>query len=203
MVYFRHLPTRGYSSLATVIGIDTHPTYGHDMAMGEVIGLGQLRSDACGYLERVVRGETLEVVRRGTLVARIVPATNDRLESPTDTPPVEVIARNLDGPIRLDDLRTRAGRYFDRVAAGQTVEIAWRGGLVARIVAVPDSNEADCRPVKIAARDPGGRIGLTELRTRGGQYFKRVAAGETVEVARRGRLIARIVSAKEEPLGPT
>lgn len=33
------------------------------------------------------------------------------------------------------------------------------GGLVARIVAVPDSNEADCRPVTIAARNPGGRIG--------------------------------------------
>lgn len=39
--------------------------------MGHVIGLGQLRSHTCGYLERVVAGETFEVVRRGRPVARI------------------------------------------------------------------------------------------------------------------------------------
>lgn len=180
--------------------IDTQRLYVHDESMGEVIGLGQLRSDACTYLERVARGETLEVVRRGRLVARIVPATNDGLKSASDVLG-EVTESGLDGQIRLDDLRTRAGRYFDRVAAGQTIEIAWRGRLVARIVAVADSDQAVARPVKIVAHNPSGRIGLTELRTRGGHYFRRVAAGETVEVARRGTLVARIVTATEESLG--
>ena len=40
--------------------------------MREVIGLGQLRSDACTYLDRVAAGETFDVVRRGKLVAQIV-----------------------------------------------------------------------------------------------------------------------------------
>ena len=40
--------------------------------MRKVIGLGQLRSDTCAYLERVAAGETIDVVRRGKLVARIV-----------------------------------------------------------------------------------------------------------------------------------
>jgi antitoxin (DNA-binding transcriptional repressor) of toxin-antitoxin stability system len=54
-------------SVRTVSDIDTQRLYPHDESMGEVIGLGQLRSDACTYLERVARGETLEVVRRGRL----------------------------------------------------------------------------------------------------------------------------------------
>ena len=37
--------------------------------MRETIGLGQLRSNACTYLERVAAGETIDVVRRGKLVA--------------------------------------------------------------------------------------------------------------------------------------
>ena len=44
--------------------------------MREVIGLGQLRSDACTYLERVAAGETIDVVRRGKLVAQIVSVGN-------------------------------------------------------------------------------------------------------------------------------
>ena len=34
--------------------------------------LGQLRSNAIGYLEKVLAGETIEVARRGRLVGRIV-----------------------------------------------------------------------------------------------------------------------------------
>src|ERR1700730_865919 len=41
--------------------------------MGVRICLGQLKSYACDYLERVSRGETLEIVRRGRLVAFMVP----------------------------------------------------------------------------------------------------------------------------------
>jgi len=39
--------------------------------VGELIGLGQLRSNAIGFLERVQSGETIEVARRGKLVGRI------------------------------------------------------------------------------------------------------------------------------------
>jgi antitoxin (DNA-binding transcriptional repressor) of toxin-antitoxin stability system len=42
--------------------------------MAELIGLGQLRSHTIGYVERVLAGETIEVARRGELVARIVSA---------------------------------------------------------------------------------------------------------------------------------
>jgi antitoxin (DNA-binding transcriptional repressor) of toxin-antitoxin stability system len=47
----------------------------------------------------------------------------------------------------------------------------------------------------MAARIDGTRIGLDELRLRAGRQFDRVAAGETLEVVWRGRLVARIVSA--------
>ena len=43
--------------------------------------------------------------------------------------------------------------------------------------------------------DAGGRIELDELRKRAGSYFDRVAAGQTIEVIRGGKLVARIVSA--------
>ena len=94
--------------------------------MPEVIGLGQLRSDACTYLGRVAAGETLDVVRRGKLVARIVSAGDVRVAPDA-------------GWVGLDELRTRAGRCFDRVAAGQTIEVLRGGKLVARIVSAARS----------------------------------------------------------------
>jgi antitoxin (DNA-binding transcriptional repressor) of toxin-antitoxin stability system len=100
--------------------------------MPEVIGLGQLRSNACGYLERVVAGETIDVARRGKLVARIVSAGDSRM-----TP----VSADAGRRIELDELRKRAGRYFDRVAAGQTIEVIRGGKLVARI-ASPAGNDA-------------------------------------------------------------
>jgi antitoxin (DNA-binding transcriptional repressor) of toxin-antitoxin stability system len=45
--------------------------------MREVIGLGQLRSDACTYLDRVAAGETSDVVRADRLLARIVSAVGN------------------------------------------------------------------------------------------------------------------------------
>lgn len=169
--------------------------------MGEPIGLGQLRSDTCGYIERVTSGEALEVVRRGQLVARIEPVSAVPDGQPDDRP--VGVDRASVRPVSLDDLRTRAGRCFDRVAAGQLVTIVWRGRSVARIVSVTASAEASCGPTKCESRDAGGRIGLTELRTRGGYYFKRVAAGESVEVSRRGRLVARIITATDDPFEPS
>lgn len=37
------------------------------------IGLGQLRNSAAHYFDRVEAGEAFDVVRRGRIVARIVP----------------------------------------------------------------------------------------------------------------------------------
>ncbi|AFM20395.1 prevent-host-death family protein (plasmid) [Mycolicibacterium chubuense NBB4] len=181
--------------------VDSKLTYGHYIAMAEAIGLGQLRSDTCGYLERVTFGESLDIIRRGQLVARIEPVTAVP-DVPSDGKPVG-LNQASDRTVSLDDLRTRAGRCFDRVAAGQSLAIVWRGRSVARIVAVAASAEASCNPTKCESRDAGGRIGLTELRTRGGHYFKRVAAGETVEVSRRGRLVARIVTATDDLFEPS
>ena len=66
-------------------------------------------------------------MRGGRLLARIVPAGDaERTPTPADA----------SGGIELDELRKRAGRYFDEVAAGQTIEVIRGGKLVARIVSV-------------------------------------------------------------------
>lgn len=165
--------------------------------MAEQIGLGQLRSNACGYLERVLSGEAIEVVRRGRLVARIVSAADER-PAPTALPDLVAI-NGAGGRIGLSALRKRAGRYFDRVEAGETIWIVWQDKLVARIVSVTKDLEASLSTgaVEAAVRDAERRISLDELRLRAGRYFDRVAGGETIEVIRRGHVVARIVSATE------
>jgi antitoxin (DNA-binding transcriptional repressor) of toxin-antitoxin stability system len=108
--------------------------------MPKVIGLGQLRSDACTYLRRVAAGETMHVVRRGKLVARIMPVGDWRV-APIHARHVKGVAPDAGGWVGLDQLRTRAGRCFDRVAAGQTIEVIRGGKMVARIVALTSSDE--------------------------------------------------------------
>ncbi|AYE97449.1 hypothetical protein C0J29_24360 [Mycobacterium paragordonae] len=154
--------------------------------MPEVIGLGQLRSDACAYLERVAAGETLDVVRRGKLVAQIVPVGDWRV-APIPARPVEPADP---GWIGLDELRTRAGRCFDRVAAGEALFVVRGGRILARIVAAGNSALA---PADVPV-DAGRPVELDELRNRAGRYIDRVAAGQTVEVSRGGKVVARIVS---------
>lgn len=153
--------------------------------MPEVIGLGQLRSDACTYLERVAGGEALDVVRRGKLVARIEPVGDWRV--------APIPARSVDaaepGWVGLDELRTRAGRCFDRVAAGETLYVVRGGRILARIVAAGELAGPAGAPA-----DAGRPIELDELRNRAGRYIDRVAAGQTIEVSRGGKVVARIVS---------
>jgi antitoxin (DNA-binding transcriptional repressor) of toxin-antitoxin stability system len=62
------------------ITLPTNPAGEHRERSGmrEVIGLGQLRSNACTYLERVAAGETIYVVRSARLLARIVSAGDSR-----------------------------------------------------------------------------------------------------------------------------
>ncbi|WP_155948600.1 type II toxin-antitoxin system Phd/YefM family antitoxin [Mycobacterium sp. URHB0044] len=44
--------------------------------MSQRIGLGQLRNSAAYYFDRVVAGESFDVVRRGRMVAQIVPVSD-------------------------------------------------------------------------------------------------------------------------------
>lgn len=155
--------------------------------MPEAIGLGQLRSNACGYLERVAAGEAIDVVRRGKLVARIV-SVGDWRVAPIPARSIKAVASDA-GWVGLDELRTRAGRCLDRVAAGETIDIVRGGRLLARIVPAGE-------PTTTATRaDAGRQIELDELRKRAGRYFDQVAEGQTIEVIRGGTLVARIVSA--------
>lgn len=63
------------------------------------IGLGQLRNSAAYYLDRVADGESFDVVRRGRLVARIVPLGGpDEPELQTRTQ-----CSDVDGPVRDPD----------------------------------------------------------------------------------------------------
>ncbi|OBF78347.1 hypothetical protein A5750_03575 [Mycobacterium sp. 852002-51613_SCH5001154] len=155
--------------------------------MREAIGLGQLRSDACTYLERVAAGETIDVVRRGKLVARMVPVGDWRV-APIPARSAKLAARDAGGWVGLDELRTRAGRCFDRVAAGETISVVRGGRLLAQIVSAGDT-ERTPSPV-----DACGGVELDELRKRAGRYFDEVAAGQTIDVIRCGKLVARIVS---------
>lgn len=156
--------------------------------MREVIGLGQLRSNACAYLEQVAAGVTIDVVRRGKVVARIVPVGDWRV-APIPARSAKVVAPDAGGWVGLDELRTRAGRCLDRVAAGETICVVRGGRLLARIV------PAGASRMNPSAADGGRRIELGELRKRAGRYFDRVAAGQTIEVVRGGKLVAQIVSA--------
>ncbi|MCV7443125.1 hypothetical protein H7K33_12870 [Mycobacterium paraense] len=156
--------------------------------MPEVIGLGQLRSDACAYLERVTAGEAIDVVRRGKLVARIVPVGDWRV-APIPARSGKAPSPEAGGWVGLEELRTRAGRCFDRVAAGETIYVVRGGRLLARIVSAGDPTTFS-RPA-----DAGRPIELDELRKRAGRYFDKVAAGQTIEVSRGGKLVAHIVAA--------
>jgi prevent-host-death family protein len=175
---------------------DAHPLPHHPPAVQQtdrsetedVIGLGQLRSHALTYLERVATGETINVVRRGKLVARIVSVGDWRVapipaRSATDT------AADARAWVGLDELRTRAGRCFDRVAAGETIQVVRGGRLLAQIVSAGHSTMAS-NPA-----DTAGPIELDELRARTGRYLDRAAAGDEIEIVRGGRVVARIVSA--------
>jgi len=56
--------------------------------MNQRIGLGQLRNSAAYYLDRVAEGESFDVVRRGRMVAKIVPL-DDVTPGDTDCQVVE------------------------------------------------------------------------------------------------------------------
>jgi prevent-host-death family protein len=156
--------------------------------MGEVIGLGQLRSDALTYLNRVAEGETIDVVRRGRLAGRIVSVGEWRV-APIPARSVADAAADAGTWVGIHELRTAAGRCFDRVAAGETIQVVRGGRLLAQIVSAGDS------PMVASPAGAAGPIDLGELRARTGRYLDRAAAGDEIEIVRRGSVVARIVSA--------
>ena len=160
--------------------------------MGEVIGPGQLRSQTLTYLERIAAGETIDVVRHGKLVARIVPVGDQRV-APIQARSITDTAARPGTWVGLTELRTAAGRCLDRVAAGETLQVIRGGKLLAQIVSAGDSTVA-ANPA-----DAAGPIDLGELRARTGRYLDRAAAGDEIEIVRGGRVVARIVSAVGDP----
>jgi antitoxin (DNA-binding transcriptional repressor) of toxin-antitoxin stability system len=95
------------------------------------IGIGQLRSDTLRYVQRAATGDTIEVLRRGRLVAELLspsglpPAVGDAAEHPYCDRVMIAVDVSL--------IRSQAGRYFDRVAAGEALEIMHRGHAIGRI----------------------------------------------------------------------
>ena len=129
-----HLGDRGRCSLQ--LWCESAPSSLTWKCMGVRICLGQLKSHAGDYLERVSTGETLEIVRRGRLVAFMVPPLPFLAEPPTGGD--RIGAADPPAPqanIPLSQLRKNAAPYFDRVAAGDMIGVLRRGRLVARIVA--------------------------------------------------------------------
>lgn len=104
--------------------------------MSASIGLGQLRSHAIGYVERVLSGEVFEVVRQGRRVARIESVTDDLTTRHHRTDKRTMTVGG--GRINLEDLRIRAGRCFDRVADGETLWVIWHDNPVAKIVSIAE-----------------------------------------------------------------
>ncbi|MDQ6727067.1 MAG: type II toxin-antitoxin system prevent-host-death family antitoxin [Actinomycetota bacterium] len=75
------------------------------------IGVRELRQHASRYLDRVVKGETLEVTDRGRPVARLVPITSDAW--------ADLIASGRVTPAEVDcDVADEAPGNYDVDASG-------------------------------------------------------------------------------------
>lgn len=114
--------------------------------MEDRIGITQLRHQTCGYLYRVAAGETIGIIRRGKLVAWIGSIPSGHNEQRIAARATHAATRNIGVPIPLSQLRSQAGRCFDRVAAGQTFVVIHRGELLARIVSAQQSPETVLAP---------------------------------------------------------
>lgn len=69
------------------------------------IGLGQIRNSAGYYFDRVAAGESFDVVRRGRLVARIVPSSDSgrgEVHTPADELAIDPRQRSA-GRLTFDD----------------------------------------------------------------------------------------------------
>ena len=93
----------------------------------------------------------------------------------------------MEHTIGIGQLRGATRAYLQHVAGGDTLRVKRRGRIVARIEAVPPGTGAtaasSARPVV---------VNLNHFRSHAGQYFDRVAAGESIVIVDQGGLLARI-----------
>jgi antitoxin (DNA-binding transcriptional repressor) of toxin-antitoxin stability system len=114
------------------------------------IGIGQLRSDTLRYVHRAATGDTIEVLRRGRLVAE--------LQAPIDAPLAvgDAAERGYCDRVMIavdvSLIRSQAGRYFDRVAAGEVLEIMHRGHAIGRIC--PRAADVGAKPRRLRRPTP-------------------------------------------------
>jgi antitoxin (DNA-binding transcriptional repressor) of toxin-antitoxin stability system len=113
------------------------------------IGIGQLRSDTLRYVHRAATGDTIEVLRRGRLVAE--------LQAPIDAPPAlgdaeRAYCDRVMIAVDVSLIRSQAGRYFDRVAAGEALEIMHHGHTIARIC--PRAADVAAKPRRLRRPTP-------------------------------------------------
>lgn len=99
---------------------------------GYRIGVSQLRSAVVDYMELAAAGRTIELTRRGTVVARVQPTWRRRSVSSSG---VALI-------VHTKQFRNRAGYYMDRVADGAHLEIIYRGRPIGRIEAVTETSQS-------------------------------------------------------------
>jgi antitoxin (DNA-binding transcriptional repressor) of toxin-antitoxin stability system len=114
------------------------------------IGIGQLRADTLCYVYRAATGDTIEVLRRGRLVAE--------LQALTDAPPTSGDAAGraycdrVKIAVDVGLFRSQAGRCFDRVAAGEALEIMHHGHAIARIC--PRDSDVVTKPRRLRRPPP-------------------------------------------------
>jgi antitoxin (DNA-binding transcriptional repressor) of toxin-antitoxin stability system len=96
--------------------------------------------------------------------------------------------------IGTGQLRSRILDYLERVSAGEVIEIARRGRLVARMESLTNTRHPGAgRPTPVEPQVVTG-VRVTELRQAAGRVLDRVAGGDVVEVLVEGQAVARIVS---------
>lgn len=103
-------------------------------AVWTTINVSQLKSDPQEYLRRVAAGETLNIVRRRRIVARIQPAGNTKPHCPVSTESAKDNCENISAEL----LGSYARRCIDRVTAGATIDVRRFGKSIAQITAFDD-----------------------------------------------------------------
>jgi prevent-host-death family protein len=102
------------------------------------IGIGQLRHGTLHYVRCVAAGDAFDIVRRGKVVARLEryrPKRNTARATGTgNLNPVLMVG--------LAEIRTKAGRYLDRVSHGDDIAIVHQGRPVAQIIRLRDIHES-------------------------------------------------------------
>ena len=96
------------------------------------IGIGQFRGDTRNFVYRALAGETFTVLRRGRPAVELRGTHNRRCEYALK--------------ISLAAARTRASKFFDRVATGDIIAIEHCGETIAVLHPCVNSQAAQAKP---------------------------------------------------------